>query len=103
VVDRLPRKLSYLTSVQCLERGEAADIKGLEEMRRVGWHTQRDDLVVGTELIKVWCYVASMTVKYKQSPCSDSIRLYMSVEVTYLLNTKLICCLSIVTDSDSSV
>jgi hypothetical protein len=53
MVDRLPGKLSYLTSVQCLKRGEAADIKGLEEMRRVGWHTQRNDLVVGTELIKV--------------------------------------------------
>jgi hypothetical protein len=44
-----------------------------------------------------------MTVKYKQSLCSDSTRLCMSVEVTYLLNTKLICCLSIVTDSDSLV
>jgi hypothetical protein len=65
VVDRLPGKFSYCTSVQRLKRGEAADIKRLEEVGRVGWHTQRDDLVVCTKLIKCWCCVASMTVKYE--------------------------------------
>lgn len=53
VVDGLPGKLSDLMSVQRLERGEVADIKRLEEVRGVGWHTQGNDLVICTELIKV--------------------------------------------------
>jgi hypothetical protein len=36
VVDRLPRKLSYLMSVQYLKRREAANVKRLEEVRGVG-------------------------------------------------------------------
>jgi hypothetical protein len=63
MVDRLPGKLSYLKSVQRLERREAAYIKRLEEVGRVGRHTQRNNLVVCTELIKVWRSVAPMTVK----------------------------------------
>ena len=53
VVDRLLGKLSYPMSVQRLKRRVAADIKGLEEVGGVTWHTQRDYLVVCTELVKV--------------------------------------------------
>jgi hypothetical protein len=69
----------------------------------VGWHTQRDNLVVCTKLIKVWCCVASMAVKDKEPPCPDCTRLCVSVEVTYPLKTKLICCPPVVTDCDSPV
>ena len=75
VVDRLPGKFSYCTSVQRLKRGEAANIKRLEEVGRVGWHTQRDDLVVCTELIKLWCSMAPMTIKDKVSPCTNSCQI----------------------------
>jgi hypothetical protein len=36
IVDRLPRKLSYLMSVQYLKRREAANIKRLEEVGGIG-------------------------------------------------------------------
>jgi hypothetical protein len=103
VVDRLPGKLSNLMSVQRLERGEAANIKRLEKVRGVGWHTQSDDLVVYTELIKLWCSMAPMTVKYEQSPRPNSTRLCVFVEVLYPLKTKLVCCPPVVTNSDSPV
>jgi hypothetical protein len=87
VVDRLPCKLSYLMSVQRLDRGEAANIKRLEEVGRVGWHTQRNDLVVCTKLIKLWCSMAPMPIKDEQPPRTDCTRLCMSVEVLYPLKT----------------
>jgi hypothetical protein len=47
--------------------------------------------------------MASITVKDKKSLYTGSIRLCISIKVLYLLKTKLIYCLSIVTNSDSLV
>jgi hypothetical protein len=54
-------------SVRSLKRREAAYIKRLEEVRCVGWYAESDNLVLCTELIKLWCSVAAMAVKDKES------------------------------------
>jgi hypothetical protein len=62
VKDSLAGKLSYLMSVQHLKRGVAAYIKRLEEVRGVRRHTEGNNLVLCTELIKLRCSVAAVTV-----------------------------------------
>jgi hypothetical protein len=54
-------------SVRSLERREAAHIKRLEEVGGVAWHAEGDDLVLCTELIKLWRSMAAVAVKYKES------------------------------------
>jgi hypothetical protein len=49
-------------SVQHLKRGVAAYIKRLEEVRGIRRHTKGNDLVLCTELIKLRCSVAAVTV-----------------------------------------
>jgi hypothetical protein len=67
VEDSLASKLTYLMTVRSLKRREAAYIKGLEEVRYIGWHAESDDLVLRTELIKLWRSVAAMPIKDKES------------------------------------
>jgi hypothetical protein len=74
-------------SVQRLDRGEAANIKRLEEVGRVGWHTQRNNLIVCIKLIKLWCSIAPMPIKDEQPLRTNYTRLCMSVKVLYLLKT----------------
>jgi hypothetical protein len=49
-------------AIQHLERREAANVKWLEEMWRMGGHAQGDDLVPYTELVKLRCSVAAVAV-----------------------------------------
>lgn len=65
--DSLASKLRHLMSVRSLERREAAYIKRLEEVRGVGWHAEGDDLVLCTELIKLWRSVAAVSIKDEES------------------------------------
>lgn len=66
-------------------------------MRR---HTESNNLVILTELIKLQRSVALIAIKDKESVRALRIRLCMSVKVLYLLKAKLVSCLSIVTKSD---
>ena len=69
----------------------------------MGWHTESDDLILRTELIKLRCSVATVAIKDKQSVRAYCTRLCMSVEVLHPLKAKLICCPAVVADSDSPV
>jgi hypothetical protein len=65
--DSLASELRYLMSVRSLTRREAAHIKRLEEVRCVRWHTESDDLILRTELIKLWRSMVAVTVKDEES------------------------------------
>jgi hypothetical protein len=67
VEDSLASKLRHLMSVRSFERREAAHIKRLKKVGGVRWHAERDNLVLRTELIKLWCSVAAMAVKDEES------------------------------------
>jgi hypothetical protein len=90
VEDALPRKLLDLASIRVLDTREAANIKWLKAMRRVWWHTERDDLVVLAVLVKFWRCMAAMAVKNKQAVDSSYAGCCMSVEVLKPLKAKLI-------------
>jgi hypothetical protein len=91
VVDALASELLDLVTVRSLERGEAAHIKGLEEVGGMSWHTESDNLVLCAVLVKLGRSVAAMAVKDKKPVDSMRTRRCISVEVLYPLNTKLIC------------
>jgi hypothetical protein len=65
--DSLARQLSHLMPVHDLKRREAANIKRLEEVRGVSWHAEGDDLVLFTELIKLWRSVAAVPINDEES------------------------------------
>ena len=46
VEDTLPCKLSYLVSVRCLEKREAADVEQLEKVASMGRHAEADGLII---------------------------------------------------------
>jgi hypothetical protein len=54
-------------SIRSFKRREAAYIKRLKKVGGVRWHVERDNLVLCIELIKLWCSVAAMAVKDKES------------------------------------
>jgi len=53
MVDALASQLLDLMAVRSLERREAAYIKWLEEVGGIGWHTESNDLVLCTVLVKL--------------------------------------------------
>ena len=55
-------KLLNLTSVRALKWRETAYVKRLEEVRRVRWHTEGNNLIVGAVLIELRRSVAAIAV-----------------------------------------
>jgi hypothetical protein len=64
----------------------------------VRWHTESDNLVLRTELIKLRCTVTAITIKDQQSIRACCTRLCVSVKVLYLVKAKFIVCLAVVTN-----
>jgi hypothetical protein len=62
MVDALASELLDFVTVRALERREAAHIKRLEEVRRMGWRTESDDIILCTVLVELWCRVAAVAV-----------------------------------------
>jgi hypothetical protein len=62
VVDALASELLDLVTVHSLKRGEAAHIKRLQEVGGMSWHTESDNLVLCTVLVKLRRSVAAMAV-----------------------------------------
>ena len=62
MVDALAGELLNLTPVRALKRREAANIKRLENMRRVRRHTESDNLVLGAVRVELWRSMATMAV-----------------------------------------
>jgi hypothetical protein len=62
MVDALASQLLDLMAICSLERREAAHIKWLEEVRGMSWHTESDDLVLCTVLVKLRRGVAAMAI-----------------------------------------
>lgn len=62
VVDALASQLLDPVTIRALEWREAAHIKWLKEVRGMGWHTESDDLVLCTVLVKLRCSVATIAI-----------------------------------------
>ena len=90
VVDALASQLLDLVTVRSLEWGEAAHIKGLEEMRGMSWHTESNDLVLCAVLIELRRSVAAMAIWDKKPVYSTRTRRCMSINVLYPLYAELI-------------
>jgi hypothetical protein len=86
----LAGELLDLVTVRALKRREAAHVKWLEEVRRVRWHTESNNVVLRTVLVELWGSVAAVAVKYKETIDSTRTRRCVPVEVLYPLNAKLI-------------
>jgi hypothetical protein len=80
MVDAKGYLLLNLLSVRTLQRGEAAHIQGLQEMRGVWRHVERNDQVLRAELIKFGTTVAAVPVKDQESVSADRTRLGMLIE-----------------------
>jgi hypothetical protein len=63
--DSLASKFRYLMSIRHLKRRVAANVKWLEEVSGMGWHTESDNLVLCAELIELRCSMAAVAVKDK--------------------------------------
>ena len=57
----------------------------------MSWHTESDNLVLRTVLVKLRRSVGTMAVKNKKTIDSTRTRRCVSVKVLYPLNPKLIC------------
>ena len=83
-------------TVRALKRREAAHIKRLEEVRRMGWHAESNDAILCTVLVELWCSVAAVAVYYEKTTNSICTRRCMSIKVLYLPNAELIYYLVVV-------
>jgi hypothetical protein len=99
--DALSRKLGHLMAVRNLKRRETTNVKWLEKVRRMWRHTERNNLVLCTELIELRRSVAAMAIKDKQPVGPYCTRLCVSVEVLHPLKAKLVSRSAVVTDCDS--
>jgi hypothetical protein len=64
----------------------------------VRWHTESDNLVLRTELIKLRYTVTAITIKDQQSIRACCTRLYVSVEVLYPVKAEFIVCPAVITN-----
>ena len=101
--DSLACKLSNLIPVRCLKRREAANIKRLQEMGRMRRHTETNNLVLCTVLVKLRRSVATVAVEDKQTIDSCCTRRCVPVQVLQPLKSKLISRPAIVTQRDHPV
>jgi hypothetical protein len=101
--DALSRKLRHLIAVRNLKRREAANVKRLEEVRSMWRHTERNNLALCTELVKLRRRVAAVAIKDKQPVCPCCTSLSMLIEVLYPLKAKFISRPAVVANSDSLV
>jgi hypothetical protein len=62
MVDALASELLDFVTVRALKRRETAHIKWLEEVRRVGWHAESNNLVLCTVLVELRRSMAAVTV-----------------------------------------
>ena len=62
MTDALASELLDLVAVRALKRRETAHIKWLEEVRRVGWHAESDNLVLCTVLVELRRSMAAVAV-----------------------------------------
>ena len=70
-----------LLAICRLERAEAPNIEWLEDVRRVGRHTERDDIVLLAVELEVSRVVAVVAVEDKEAINPDYSRFGMLVEV----------------------
>ena len=91
MVDALAGELLDLVTVRALKRRKAAHVKWLEEVRRVRWHTEGNNVVRCAVLVELWGRVAAMDVKDKETIDSARTRRCMSIKVLHPLNAELIC------------
>ena len=83
-------------TVRALKRREAAHIKWLEEVRRVRWHTESNNVVLCAVLVELRRRMAAVAVKDKEAIDSARTRRCMSVKMLHPLNAELICCPAVV-------
>jgi hypothetical protein len=69
----------------------------------VRWHAERVDIILLAELLKLKRLVALITIKDKQPTRPKYLSICMLNKVLKLINSKLICCLAVVANSDSLV
>jgi hypothetical protein len=78
------------------KRREAAHTKWLEEVRRVRWHTQSNNVILCAVMVELRRRMAAVAIKDKETIDSMRTRRCMSIKVPYPLNAELICCPAIV-------
>jgi hypothetical protein len=101
MVDALSRKLGHLIAVRDLKRRETTNVKWLEKVRRMWRHTERDNLVLCTELVELRRSVAAVAIKDKQPVGPYCTSLCILAEVLYPLKAKFVSRPAVVTDCDN--
>jgi hypothetical protein len=69
----------------------------------VRWHAERVEIILLVELLKLKRLVALIAIKDKQITRPRYLPICMLNKVLKPINSKLICCLAVVANSDSLV
>jgi hypothetical protein len=92
-----------LTAVCALQHRKADYVKWLQQVQRVGRHTERVDIVLLAQLSKLKKLVALVTVKDKQPMRPYYFALCMLNKVLQPLDCKFVGCLAAVANGDSPI
>ena len=78
-----------------LQRRKAHDIEWLQDVGRVRWHAERQDLMLTAVVLEVLVEMAFMTIEDEQPSDPHLTRLCVRIKMLQPLKTKRVVCLAV--------